>query len=62
MTAVFSPVNELTADEVRRVTEVTYLGVAHGSLSALRRMFSRDVGKIVQVGSAGPLARLAESP
>ena len=44
------------------MTAVTYLGVAHGSLSALRRMFSRDVGKIVQVGSAGPLARLAESP
>ncbi|MDQ3757044.1 MAG: SDR family oxidoreductase [Actinomycetota bacterium] len=52
MTSVFSPVHELTADEVRRVTEVTYLGYVHGTLSALRRMRPRDRGTIVQVGSA----------
>jgi NAD(P)-dependent dehydrogenase (short-subunit alcohol dehydrogenase family) len=52
MTSVFSPVRELTADEVRRVTEVTYLGSVHGTLSALRRMRPRDAGTIVQVGSA----------
>jgi len=52
MTSVFSPVRELTADEVRRVTEVTYLGSVHGILSALRRMGPRDRGGIVQVGSA----------
>jgi NAD(P)-dependent dehydrogenase (short-subunit alcohol dehydrogenase family) len=52
MLSVFSPVAELTADEVRRVTEVTYLGYVHGTLSALWRMRSRDSGVIVQVGSA----------
>ncbi len=52
MTSVFSPVSEMTADDYRRVTEVTYLGVVHGTLSALRRMRPRNRGAIVQVGSA----------
>jgi NAD(P)-dependent dehydrogenase (short-subunit alcohol dehydrogenase family) len=52
MVSVFSPVAELSADEVRRVTEVTYLGYVYGTLSALRRMRPRDRGVIVQVGSA----------
>jgi NAD(P)-dependent dehydrogenase (short-subunit alcohol dehydrogenase family) len=52
MTSVFSPVHAMTAEEYRRVTEVTYLGTVHGTLSALRRMRGRDRGVIVQVGSA----------
>jgi NAD(P)-dependent dehydrogenase (short-subunit alcohol dehydrogenase family) len=52
MVSVFSPVREMTADEFRRVTEVTYLGCVHGTLAALRRMLPRDRGHIVQVGSA----------
>ncbi len=52
MVTVFSPVALLQADEVRRVTEVTYLGTVNGTLSALRRMLPRDRGAIVQVGSA----------
>jgi NAD(P)-dependent dehydrogenase (short-subunit alcohol dehydrogenase family) len=52
MVSVFSPVVETTADEYRRVTEVTYLGYVHGTLSALRRMLPRNSGVIVQVGSA----------
>lgn len=52
MVSVFSPVKEMTADEFRRVTEVTYLGVVHGTLAALKRMLPRDRGCIVQVGSA----------
>jgi NAD(P)-dependent dehydrogenase (short-subunit alcohol dehydrogenase family) len=52
MTSVFSPVAELTAEELRRVTEVTYLGSAFGTMAALRRMVPRDRGTIVQVGSA----------
>jgi len=52
MVSVFSPVAEMEADEYRRVTEVTYLGVVHGTLAALRRMQPRDRGVIVQVGSA----------
>jgi NAD(P)-dependent dehydrogenase (short-subunit alcohol dehydrogenase family) len=52
MVSVFSPIKEMTADEYRRVTEVTYLGYVHGTLAALRRMLPRDHGTIVQVGSA----------
>jgi NAD(P)-dependent dehydrogenase (short-subunit alcohol dehydrogenase family) len=52
MVSVFSPVKELSAEDVRRVTEVTYLGVVHGTLAALRHMLPRDRGTIVQVGSA----------
>jgi short-subunit dehydrogenase len=52
MVSVFSPVKDLQADEVKRVTEVTYLGVVYGTLAALRRMLPRDRGAIVQVGSA----------
>jgi NAD(P)-dependent dehydrogenase (short-subunit alcohol dehydrogenase family) len=52
MVSVFSPVAKMTADEFRRVTDVTYLGVVYGTLAALRRMIPRDRGRIVQVGSA----------
>jgi NAD(P)-dependent dehydrogenase (short-subunit alcohol dehydrogenase family) len=52
MVSVFSPIASMTAEEYRRVTEVTYLGYVHGTLAALRRMRPRDRGTIVQVGSA----------
>ncbi|HXT30975.1 MAG TPA: SDR family oxidoreductase, partial [Vicinamibacterales bacterium] len=52
MVSVFSPVKEMTPSDYRRVTDVTYLGVVHGTLAALRRMLPRDHGAIVQVGSA----------
>ncbi len=52
MTSVFSPFWEVTPEEFRRVTDVTYLGVVHGTYSALRRMRPRGRGVIVQVGSA----------
>jgi short-subunit dehydrogenase len=52
MVSVFSPVGEMTADEFRRVTEVTYLGSVYGTLAALRRMKPRNRGSIVIVGSA----------
>src|SRR5919107_2113647 len=52
MTTVFSPLLDMTAEEFRRVTEVTYLGFVHGTMSALRRMRPRGGGTIVQVGSA----------
>ena len=50
--SVFSPVKQMTAEEYRRVTEVSYLGAVHGTLAALRRMQPRDRGAIIQVGSA----------
>jgi NAD(P)-dependent dehydrogenase (short-subunit alcohol dehydrogenase family) len=52
MVSVFSPVMEMTPDEYRRVTEVTYLGYVWGTQAALRRMRPRNRGVIVQVGSA----------
>jgi NAD(P)-dependent dehydrogenase (short-subunit alcohol dehydrogenase family) len=52
MASVFSPIKKMPADEFRRVTEVTYLGAVHGTLSALKRMLPRNQGVIVQVGSA----------
>ena len=52
MVSVFSPVSEMTAEEYRRVTEVTYLGYVHGTLAALKRMKPRNRGVIIQVSSA----------
>ena len=52
MASVFSPIQEMTPEEFRRVTEVTYLGCVHGTLAALKRMLPRNRGMIVQVGSA----------
>jgi NAD(P)-dependent dehydrogenase (short-subunit alcohol dehydrogenase family) len=52
MTSVFSPIKEMTPEEFRRVTEVTYLGCVYGTLAALKRMLPRDHGVIVEVGSA----------
>lgn len=52
MVSVLGPVLDLEPAEFRRVTEVTYLGVVHGTISALRWMTPRDRGTIVQVGSA----------
>ncbi|HKV47367.1 MAG TPA: SDR family oxidoreductase, partial [Candidatus Acidoferrales bacterium] len=52
MVSVFSPVKEMKPEEYKRATDVTYLGVVYGTLSALRRMLPRDRGTIVQVGSA----------
>ena len=52
MVTVFSPVSKMTAEEFRRVTEVTYLGFVHGTMAALNSMRPRNRGTIVQIGSA----------
>ncbi|MGE0226683.1 MAG: SDR family oxidoreductase, partial [Acetobacteraceae bacterium] len=52
MVTVFAPVDSTTAEEYRRVTEVTYLGYVHGTLAAMKRMRARRRGAIIQVGSA----------
>ena len=52
MASVFSPFMEMTPEEFKRVTEVTYLGYVHGTLAALHRMKPRNRGVIIQVGSA----------
>ena len=51
-TSVFAPFAEITAEEFRRVTEVSYLGFVYGTMAALSRMRPRNQGTIVQVGSA----------
>ncbi|MCA2293876.1 SDR family oxidoreductase, partial [Mycobacterium avium] len=51
-TSVFAPFSEISAEEFKRVTEVTYLGYVHGTMAALAKMRPRDRGTIVQVGSA----------
>jgi NAD(P)-dependent dehydrogenase (short-subunit alcohol dehydrogenase family) len=52
MTTIFAPLHDIAPAEFRRATEVTYLGVVHGTMSALKRMRARNAGAIVQVGSA----------
>jgi short-subunit dehydrogenase len=52
MVTTFAPLSKLSPEEIRRVTEVTYLGTVHGTMSAYRRMQSRNRGIIIQVGSA----------
>jgi NAD(P)-dependent dehydrogenase (short-subunit alcohol dehydrogenase family) len=51
-TSVFSPFDQITPAEYRRVTEVSYLGYVYATMAALKYMKPRDRGTIVQVGSA----------
>jgi short-subunit dehydrogenase len=52
MATMYAPVMEMTADEFKRVTEVTYLGYVYGTMAALKQMRPRNAGSIVQIGSA----------
>jgi hypothetical protein len=52
MATILAPLWEIEPDEIRRTTEVTYLGQVYGAMAALKRMRRRDQGAIVQVGSA----------
>lgn len=52
MASVFSPIKEMSAEEFKRVNDVTYLGYVYGTLAALKYMLPRDRGTIVHVGSA----------
>lgn len=49
---VLAPFTDMSVEDYRRVTEVTYLGQVHGTRAALDRMLPRDHGSIVLVGSA----------
>ncbi|MCP2336303.1 SDR family oxidoreductase [Actinomadura rupiterrae] len=51
-TSVFAPFTEISPEEYKRVTEVTYLGFVHGTRAALDVMRPRERGVIVLVGSA----------
>lgn len=52
MATIFSPFLEITPEEYKRATEVTYLGVVHGTMAGLKRMVPRNKGAVVQIGSA----------
>ncbi len=52
MTTIFSPLKQIKPEEFKRATEVTYLGTVYGTMAALKRMYPRNRGTIVQVGSA----------
>jgi short-subunit dehydrogenase len=52
MASVYGPFHEMSLDDFKRITEVTYLGQVYGTKAALKRMLPRDRGTIVQVSSA----------
>ncbi len=52
MVSVFARFQDITPEEYRRVTEVTYLGYVYGTMAALKRMRPRNRGRIILVGSA----------
>ena len=52
MATIFARFWDITSEEYRRATDVTYLGYVWGTMAALRRMRPRNHGAIVQVGSA----------
>jgi NAD(P)-dependent dehydrogenase (short-subunit alcohol dehydrogenase family) len=51
-TNVFSEFWDISPEEWRRLTDVTYLGYVWGTMAAIKRMRPRNRGTIVQVGSA----------
>ena len=52
MTTVFAPLADTEPADIKRATEVTYLGQVHGTMAALRRMRPRNRGRVVDVGSS----------
>ena len=50
--SVYGTIDELSVEEIQRVTEVNYLGVVHGVKAALPRLRAAGGGTIVNVGSA----------
>ncbi|MGZ5615447.1 MAG: SDR family oxidoreductase [Methylobacter sp.] len=52
MATIYSPFEQISAEDYKRATEVTYLGAVYGTMAALKRMRAKDQGLIIQVGSA----------
>ncbi len=50
--AMVMTIDDITPDDFKRATDVTYLGTVWGTMAALKRMKARNNGVIVQVGSA----------
>ncbi len=52
MVSVFGAFKNITSEEFKRVTEVTYLGQVYGTREALKSMSLRNKGTIILIGSA----------
>jgi NAD(P)-dependent dehydrogenase (short-subunit alcohol dehydrogenase family) len=52
MVTIYASIADITPDEFKQVTEVTYLGQVHGTLAALKHMRPRNSGIIICIGSA----------
>ncbi len=52
MATIFAEFVDISPEEFRRSTEVTYLGSVYGAMAALRSMWQRNQGTIIQMGSA----------
>ena len=49
---IFSRFMDMSLEEFRRVSDVTFMGQVHGTRAALKHMLPRGSGSIVLVGSA----------
>jgi NAD(P)-dependent dehydrogenase (short-subunit alcohol dehydrogenase family) len=61
-TSVFAPFWEISPEEYKRVTEVSYLGFVYGTMSALKRMKPRDRGALVQARRSPTAASRCRPP
>jgi short-subunit dehydrogenase len=52
MVTVLGKVQDLSSEEIKRVTDVNYHGSVNGILVASRRMLPKNKGHIIQIGSA----------
>jgi NADP-dependent 3-hydroxy acid dehydrogenase YdfG len=52
MVTALGPVSKMSSEEVKRVSDVNYLGSVNGILVANRRFSERSQGHIIQIGSA----------
>jgi NADP-dependent 3-hydroxy acid dehydrogenase YdfG len=52
MATIYSPFDQISTEDYKRATEVTYLGTVYGTMAALKRMKAKNRGIVIQVGSA----------
>src|SRR5688500_8309652 len=45
MATIYSPFTKISAEDYKRATEVTYLGVVYGTMVALKRMKTQNHGR-----------------
>jgi len=50
MNSVVAPFHAITPEELKRVTDVTYLGTVYCTMWVVKRRRSRNIGAIICVG------------